>query len=163
MFKYSTRMSLWDLYNETFNNFENNLDDFEKDFFDNDFMRISDKISNSYPKFPPANIFITIDKTLVFEFAIAGHKKDDIDLSISGDYLSLSLKGKNETKTEENQKNRFLKKGIKINNCQSKYLIPSDKYLLDEISASFNNGILRIKIPAKKSVKKSYKKINIKS
>src|SRR5690554_898273 len=44
-----------------------------------------------YP-FPPANIYMLQDKTMVFEFALAGYRDTDISLEFLGDNMVLSAR-----------------------------------------------------------------------
>ena len=45
-----------------------------------------------YPahSYPPANVYLTAEKDLVFEFALAGFEPDTLDLQFQGDYLVLT-------------------------------------------------------------------------
>jgi HSP20 family molecular chaperone IbpA len=47
-----------------------------------------------YPaySYPPMNVCISSDRSLVFEFALAGFAEDDINLSFQGDYMVFSAK-----------------------------------------------------------------------
>ena len=45
-----------------------------------------------YPNYsyPPMNVFMTQDRSLIFEFALAGFDEKDISLSFQGDYMVFS-------------------------------------------------------------------------
>ena len=45
-----------------------------------------------YPmySYPPANIYMKADKTLVFEFALAGFTEHDVNIEFKGDYMHFS-------------------------------------------------------------------------
>ena len=53
-----------------------------------------DENTDFYPNYsyPPMNAFMTGDRTLVFEFALAGFDEKDISLSFQGDYMVFSAK-----------------------------------------------------------------------
>lgn len=122
----------------------------EKDLFSG----ISKLVENDvYPvKFPPVNVIIEEDSlNLVFEFALAGYKQEEIDLTFVDDYLFLSLNP--EKSKEEDKKSSFLVNGIKKSSSRSKYFIPFSKYDVDSAKAEFNEGILRVHIPAKEERK----------
>ncbi|MDR1286045.1 MAG: Hsp20/alpha crystallin family protein [Treponema sp.] len=57
---------------------------FDKGFFDEN--------ADFYPNYsyPPMNVYMTADRTLVFEFALAGFNEKDITLSFQGDYMVFS-------------------------------------------------------------------------
>ncbi|HUS51094.1 MAG TPA: Hsp20/alpha crystallin family protein [Candidatus Paceibacterota bacterium] len=138
MFTYITRKSVWDNFDRIFDNFDNVWENFDTVFKD---------FSKVYPSFPPTNIYLEKDKTLIFEFAVAGYPDEAIDVNFSGDTMILSLEPKIEPSTDDSKK--FLKRGIKHSKCNAQYLIPSDKYKIDEAIATINNGLLRVEIPAK--------------
>jgi molecular chaperone IbpB/HSP20 family protein len=53
-----------------------------------------DESVDFYPtySYPPTNVYLKSDKTLVLEFALAGFKEDHIHLEFSGDYMLFSAK-----------------------------------------------------------------------
>jgi HSP20 family molecular chaperone IbpA len=108
------------------------------------------------PAFPPLNVLMDKEtKELTFEFALAGYKKEDADISFSGDFLTLKLKAK-----QRDLKNfQVLRGGIKTSDVDFKYACPSDKYDRETTSATFADGMLIIKVPSKTEVKP--KKISI--
>jgi HSP20 family molecular chaperone IbpA len=109
-----------------------------------------------YPSFPPSNVKLKEDKTIVFEFAVAGYPEKNIDLNFTGDALILKLN----REEKEEEKVSFLKKGIKNSTSETRYYIPSNKYKTEEALANLKDGILTIEIPAKEPPKS--KKLEIK-
>jgi HSP20 family molecular chaperone IbpA len=122
---------------------------FSKHFFDEN--------TDFYPNYsyPPMNVFMTEDKSLIFEFALAGFDEKDISLSFQGDYMVFSAKIDNSVQTdnpvrysEENV--RYFKRRLKMKDIEKqKYYVPLDKYAQEKVKAVFKNGILRITIPPK--------------
>ena len=126
---------------------------FGKQFFDEN--------TDYYPNYsyPPMNVFMTEDRTLVFEFALAGFDEKDISLSFQGDYMVFSAKMGNTAaeqhedspvkfQTEENV--RYFKRRLKMKDIEKqKYYVPLDKYAQDKVKAVYKNGILRVSIPPK--------------
>src|SRR5215469_4038977 len=53
-----------------------------------------DENTDFYPNYsyPPMNIYMNEDRTLVFEFALAGFDEKNINLSFQGDYMVFSAK-----------------------------------------------------------------------
>jgi len=126
---------IFDLFDELFNDFS-----LPENFWNNL------NVAYQTPNFPPLNILINKKtKEMVFEFALAGYDKENIDISFKGDYLELSLKGG----AKEKEDWEIVKCGIR--NCDAifKYYCPADKYSRDNIKANFSNGILRVIVQPK--------------
>jgi HSP20 family molecular chaperone IbpA len=107
-----------------------------------------------YPAFsyPPTNVYITKDKSLVFEFALAGFQKSGIDLQFQGDYMILTANIPDEMKPEEDI--RYFKRRLKLKDIEGqKYYVPADKFNQGEVKAVYKNGILKVVIPANEDVK----------
>jgi HSP20 family molecular chaperone IbpA len=133
---------------------------FGKTFFDEN--------TDFYPNYsyPPMNVYMTGDRILNFEFALAGFDEKDISLSFQGDYMvfsaSLPKDPAGETETgaacadregtefPAEETLRYLKRRLKMKNIEKqKYYVPLDKYAQDKVKAVYKNGILRVTIPPK--------------
>jgi HSP20 family molecular chaperone IbpA len=121
---------------------------FGKNFFDEN--------TDFYPNYsyPPMNVFMTGDRTLAFEFALAGFDEKDISLSFQGDYMVFSAKIAEHTDSpapfpsEENI--RYFKRRLKMKDIEKqKYYVPLDKYAQEKVKALYKNGILKVSIPPK--------------
>jgi HSP20 family molecular chaperone IbpA len=117
-----------------------------------------DENTDFYPSYsyPPMNIYMTADRSLGFEFALAGFDEKDIGLSFQGDYMlfSAALPFAGDTAPdspaigEENL--RYLKRRLKMKDIEKqKYYVPQDKYAQDKVRAVFRNGVLKVTIPPK--------------
>jgi HSP20 family molecular chaperone IbpA len=117
-----------------------------------------DENTDYYPNYsyPPMNIYMSEDRSLGFEFALAGFDEKDISLSFQGDYMVFSAaipSGPVSTSDapeirEENL--RYLKRRLKMKDIEKqKYFVPLDKYAQEKVKAVFKNGILKISIPPK--------------
>jgi HSP20 family molecular chaperone IbpA len=135
----------------------NPFDPFGKNYFDEN--------TDFYPNYsyPPMNIYMSGDRSLGFEFALAGFDEKDISLSFQGDYMIFSASlptvtpsvfGKPEGDTvfqqegggEENL--RYLKRRLKMRDIEKqKYFVPQDKYAQEKVKAVFRNGILKVTVP----------------
>ena len=112
-----------------------------------------------YPNYsyPPMNVFMTRDRSLIFEFALAGFDEKDISLSLQGDYMVFLAKipGTGERASEnddypQDENIRYFKRRLKMKDIEKqKYYVPMDKYAQDEVKALFRNGILRVSVPPK--------------
>jgi HSP20 family molecular chaperone IbpA len=138
------------------------FDIFGKAFFDEN--------TDYYPNYsyPPMNIYMAEDRSLSFEFALAGFDEKDISLSFQGDYMVFSAAipqaaavdtpaadcsgtQDGDSRFREGEENRhYLKRRLKMKGIEKqKYFVPLDKYAQEKVRAVFKNGILKITIPPK--------------
>jgi len=116
---------------------------------------IFDENTDFYPHYtyPPMNIYITEDRALIFEFALAGFDEKDISLSFQGDYMVFSAKinADNDSENPVKEENiSYFKRRLKLKDIEKqKYFVPLDKYAQEKVKAVYKNGILRIFIPPK--------------
>lgn len=94
--------------------------------------------------FPPTNLLREADGTLLYEFAVAGYKKEEIDLEFKDDQLILTLNPE-ERKVEEGVK--LIQKGIRSTKSRQVAYVPSTKYAVSKASSSLADGILSVRIP----------------
>jgi HSP20 family molecular chaperone IbpA len=100
---------------------------------------------SAYP-YPAASIYITDDKTLVFEFAIAGFAEKDVDLEFKGDYMVFSGTVPEDLKEPEGV--RYFKRRLKRKSfSDQRYYVPADKFDRDHVRAVYKNGMLTVTIP----------------
>lgn len=106
-----------------------------------------------YPSYayPPMNVYLTQDKSLVFELALAGFRQEDLDLKFQGDSMIFSAKAPQADSTEGL---KYLKKRLKLKEIEpQRYYVPEDKFDRNQVSAQFKNGLLRIVVPSRTEVK----------
>jgi HSP20 family molecular chaperone IbpA len=90
------------------------------------------------------------DKSLVFEFALAGFDEKNMSLSFQGDYMVFSAKMEME-QPEEGV--RYFKRRLKLKDIdRQKYYVPADKFDQEKVKAVFRNGILKVTVPPKEVV-----------
>lgn len=113
-----------------------------------------------YPNYsyPPMNFAMARDRTLIFEFALAGFDEKDISLSFQGDYMVFEAKapvaaeGSAGSAPGGNADNglRYFKRRLKMKDIErQKYYVPADKFEQTAVKAAFRNGILRVTVPAR--------------
>lgn len=126
--------------------------------FDNMF---NDVFSKAYPtSYPPHNIYkLSKDdrySDMVIEIALAGIRKEDIDITLTDeDTLKVSYNG-NDT---DNTDYKYIHKGIAKRKFELEWRMNKD---LEVEEASFDAGILTIKIANHAGQKGSTQKIDIK-
>jgi len=116
-----------------------------------------DENTDYYPNYsyPPMNVYMTADRSLIFEFALAGFDEKDISLSFQGDYMVFSANipqpdSADNIVQEECAGNRYFKRRLKMKDIQKqKYFVPLDKYAQEKVKAVYRNGILKVTIPPK--------------
>lgn len=105
-----------------------------------------------YPSYsyPPMNLYLTQQKELVFEFALAGFHEKDIKIEFQGDYMLFSAKGPD---LEPEDDVRYFKRRLKFKDIENqRYFVPEDKFDRNSVKAVFKNGILQITVPPKENV-----------
>ncbi|UCF96777.1 MAG: Hsp20/alpha crystallin family protein [Spirochaetaceae bacterium] len=104
-----------------------------------------------YYSYPPMNIFLTKDKSIVFEIALAGFEEKDIELQFKGDYLYFSAKAPQAAEEEGIQ---YFKRRLKLKSIdEQRYYVPEDKFDRNKVEARFKDGLLRVVIPAREEEK----------
>ncbi len=106
-----------------------------------------------YPhySYPPANVYLTEDRTLVFEFAMAGFPESSINLEFQGDHMVLTARAPEDL--EKMEKVRYFKHRLKLKDVErQKYFVPADKFDHEKVKAVHKNGLLKVTIPSFENV-----------
>lgn len=111
------------------------------DFFKPDWFGGMDSFNNNVPA---VNIKET-EKDFMLELAIPGFKKDDFNIEVDNDVLTISseVKTENET-TEEN----YTRREFSINSFKRAFTLP-ESVDEDNINAAYEEGILKLTLPKK--------------
>jgi HSP20 family molecular chaperone IbpA len=110
----------------------------------------TDENTDYYPNYsyPPMNVYLNPDRSLVFEFALAGFDEKDISLTFQGDYMVFAARIGVTDSAEEGA--RYFKRRLKLKDVErQKYYVPADKFDQEKVKAVFRNGILKIIVPPK--------------
>ena len=84
-----------------------------------------DENADYYPgySYPPMNIYLTSERGMVFEFALAGFDEKDISLTFQGDYMVFSAKIGLEDLPDDDV--RYFKRRLKLKDVEKqKYYVP---------------------------------------
>lgn len=128
--------------------YKNPMDELIKNFLEN--QAIDDSKECNIPK---ANI-LEKDEQYEIEVAAPGLKKKDIQISVEDDVLTIKSE---ENKDEEVE---FTMKEFDRGNIERSFYLP-EEINQEDISASFENGILTIALPKKEEAKAGKKDIAI--
>jgi len=112
--------------------------------------------SSSSVNFPKYNIYRNMDGNpylTYMEFALAGYKKEDLDIKLEGGYLYVSGKGSVDAKDRE-----YSHRGMARRDFNVKYYIEKD---VEVKSAKFSDGLLTIELEKLVPEEKKPKSIEI--
>jgi len=101
-----------------------------------------------YPAYlyPPSTIYLSRDKKLVFEIALAGFDEKDITVQFKGDHLLFSAKAPRVEETDESV--QYFKRRLKLKDIdEQRYYVPADKFDQAGTQARFHNGLLTLVVP----------------
>lgn len=118
------------------------------DFFDNDWMAKANATA-------PAINVIESDKDYKVEVAAPGMTKDDFNIHLSEDNeLVITMEKKNETKEEDKENKKYLRREFSYSKFQQSLVLPDDVEK-DKIGAAVNNGVLTINLPKRQPEEKA--------
>jgi HSP20 family molecular chaperone IbpA len=101
-----------------------------------------------YPAYmyPPATIYLTREKKLVFELALAGFDEKDIKIQFRGDHLLFSATAPQALEAEEGM--QYFKRRLKLKDIEEqRFYVPAEKFDQAGTQATFHNGLLRLVVP----------------
>ncbi len=124
------------------------------DFFDNDWMAKANATA-------PAINVIESNKDYKVEVAAPGMTKDDFNIHLSEDNeLVITMEKKNETKEEDKENKKYLRREFSYSKFQQSLVLPDDVEK-DKIGAAVNNGVLTIDLPKRQPEEKAKVNRNI--
>ncbi len=130
-------------------------------FFDGELMDFnSNNFSNTNTTMPAVNVKEN-DNEFTIEVAAPGMKKDDFKVSYDNGRLTIASEVKNESEEKEGEK--VTRREFSYQSFQRSFSIAENVVQSENISASYENGILHISMPKREEVKpKPAKQIAIK-
>lgn len=131
------------------------------ELFSKDFLGYTKKeLSKLEATLPSANIDES-EKEYIIELAVPGLKKEDLNVELKQNVLTISSEQKEEKEEKDEQKN-FLRKEFSYRSFKRSFQLPesADSSKLDAI---YDNGILRIEVGKKlNEANKQIKRIEVK-
>ena len=104
--------------------------------------------ADCYPTYlyPPANLYLTPDKRMVLEVALAGFDEKDVSVQFKGDYLVFSAKAPEAPATDE--RTQYFKRRLRMRDVDDqRWFVPADKFDQAASQATFRNGLLKVVVP----------------
>ena len=124
-------------------------------FFTDDFWGLS---GSNFRTSVPVNLRET-GKTYEMELVVPGLRKEDFKLHVSNDMLSVSFEQQDEQK-EENKKEGWLRREYNLQSFTRSFIL-DDTVDVNKITASYENGILKLVLPKKENAQKLSKTIQV--
>jgi HSP20 family protein len=82
------------------------------------------------------------DNSYVIKAPVPGFRPEDVEVTVTGDVLSIKATRKEE-KTEK--EGNYLRREMAIGNLERQIVLPSDAKA-DKVNANFNNGVLTVEV-----------------
>jgi len=119
-------------------------------FFNNDLMDWgTSNFSSTNTSLPAVNVKETDDDYFI-EVAAPGMSKKDFNVNFQNNVLTISSEKKNE---KEEKEDSYTRKEFSYQSFQRSFTVPGNDVDSDKITASYENGILNIKLPKREEVK----------
>jgi len=126
------------------------IDDFFRDF--------GEVGSDVAPSFGRTDIYEK-DRELVFETELPGMKKDDVQIRVEDGKLLITGEMKRDEKVDEEN---YFRVGRSYGRFQRVYPLPMEHVDTSRVAAKLEDGILRVMIPLRASIKEKEKAIEVK-
>ncbi len=123
------------------------FDDFFKPW--NEWFDTGSNLLNRILTVPAVNITETKNEYKL-SFAVPGMKKDDFDIAVDGNMLTISTE---KEETSEEKENRYTRKEYNYSSFSRSFSLP-EEVSKDSIEASYTDGVLTLTLPKKEESKK---------
>lgn len=128
---------------------------FVDDFFNDDVMNWFSDSNMNRATTPAVNVQEENDKYLV-EVAAPGMKKDDFNVELENNVLTISSERKEE-KSDKDKKGNYTRQEFNYHAFRRSFSLPENEINADKIKAKYEDGVLRLVLPKREEayVKKS--------
>jgi len=124
-----------------------------------DLLRDFDEVGfDIAPAFGRADVYEK-DKSLVFETELPGMRKDEIDIQVEDGQLVISGEMK---RSQEVKEENYFRIGRRYGEFRRAFPLPVDVVDKSGIRARFEDGILKVSVPLKQSIKEKERPLDIK-
>lgn len=111
------------------------------------------------PQFPPTELLKRKDGSVDIRLAVAGYKKEDIEITTDENRIVVSTTDGYEQPVNDKDVVVISQSRIKRSPFKNSFIVPETKFDLTSIKAKYDEGILTITVQPKE--RKEYKKIEI--
>lgn len=126
------------------------------DMFKTDWLGETTNVNTIGTSIPAVNIQET-DEDFLVEVAAPGKVKEDFNIELDNDVLTISAEEKQEKETSE-KSGKFTRREFSYSTFKRAFSLP-DSVDSGKISASYNNGVLEIAIPKREEAKVQAKRM----
>ena len=126
------------------------------DMFKTDWLGGTTNVNSIGTSIPAVNIQETDDNFTV-AVAVPGKTKEDFNIELDNDVLTISSEEKKENEVSE-KNGKFTRKEFSYSSFKRAFSLP-DTVDGEKISASYNNGVLEISLPKKEEAKVQAKRM----
>jgi len=126
------------------------------DMFKTDWLGGTTNVNSIGTSIPAVNIQETEDNFSV-EVAAPGKTKEDFNIELDNDVLTISSEDKKEQETTE-KSGRYTRKEFSYSTFKRAFSLP-DSVDSEKISAAYNNGVLEISLPKREEAKVQAKRM----
>lgn len=126
------------------------------DMFKTDWLGGTTNVSSIGTSIPAVNIQETDDNFMV-AVAAPGKTKEDFQIELENEVLTISSEEKQENETSENN-GKFTRKEFSYRNFKRAFSLP-ETVDSEKIAAAYNNGVLEITLPKKEEAKVQAKRM----
>lgn len=126
------------------------------DMFRTDWLGGTTNVNSIGTSIPAVNIQET-DENFMVAVAAPGKTKEDFDIELDNDVLTISSEEKKENETTD-KNGRFTRKEFSYSNFKRAFSLP-DSVDSQKISASYKNGVLEIMLPKREEAKVQAKRM----
>ncbi len=116
---------------------------------DNMFKSFGDLDVDVAPSFGRSDVYVK-DNTLIIETELPGARKDDVQVRVQDKHLVITGEVR---RSEEVRQEDYLRMGRRCGRFRRTFPLPEQVAEPNEVKAKFQDGILRVEIPLKKSPK----------
>ena len=120
------------------------------DMFKTDWLGGTTNVNSIGTSIPAVNIFESDDNFMV-AVAAPGKTKEDFNIELDNDVLTISSEEKKENETSD-KNGRFTRKEFSYSNFKRAFSLP-ETVDSEKISAAYNSGVLEITLPKKEEAK----------
>ncbi len=129
---------------------ENYFPSFFDRFLNNELMDWGNSnFSGTNTSLPAVNVKETNDE-FVIELAAPDMEKNDFKINFKNNVITISSEKEDK---KEVQKENYTRKEFSYQSFQRSFTVPENAIMSDKIEASYNNGILEVKLPKREEVK----------